>query len=171
MDHEVLLQIEGMGIVFFSAKTMEDVKPGTDFLSEEFEQPQQIAQHINRGDITGFCTGSGGDYHLHFRSGQPTAEEEQQFPIQARLGLDVQGGSIQFCDLFWLMQWDADFPEEQVLPLADGYYEMTICTCRPESEIWGDDQTICIYLNRVDQLPELTWQGVPYLFTEEDDEE
>lgn len=169
MEYDVLLQPEGMGIVFFSAKTMDYVQPGSDFFSEEFDQPQQIAAHLKKGDITGFCTGSGGDYYLQFRSGFPTAEEDAEFPIQARLGLDVQGGSIQFCDLFWLMNWDTDFPEEQVLPMEDGYYTITACTHRPESGIWGDDQIIRLFFERTEQLPQLTWEGVPYLLDDDDE--
>ena len=90
-----------------------------------------------------------------------------KFPVSIRLALDVQGGSIQFCDLFWLSKWNTDFPQDQIIALPDGYYEMTVCTCLPESGYWGDEQTIYIYFNKVDKMPELTWTGVPYLFTEE----
>lgn len=90
-----------------------------------------------------------------------------KFPVSIRLALDVQGGSIQFCDLFWLSKWNTDFPQDQIIALPDGYYEMTVCTCLPESGYWGDEQTIYIYFNMVDKMPELTWTGVPYLFTEE----
>ena len=167
MDSEILLEIEGMGIVFFSAKNMEYVEQGTDFLTNEFDSPQQIAEHIKKGDITGFCTGSGGDFHLRFYEGYPTEEENEEFPISARLGIEVKGGSLQFCDLFWLMKWNTDFPKNQIILLDDGYYEMTVCTCMPESGYWGEDQTICVYFNKVDKMPELTWTGIPYLFTDE----
>ncbi len=167
MNYHTRLSIDGMGIVLFSAKAMEYVAPETDFLDAEFMRPEQIAAHIKKGDITGFCTGSGGDFELYFVSGYPSNEILEKYPVSIRLGLDVQGGSIQFCDLFWLTKWSTDFPENQILPMADGYYEMTVCTCMPESGYWGSDQTIYIYLNQVEKMPELTWPGVPYLFTED----
>lgn len=167
MSSTVRLEIDGMGIVFFSAKTMEYVEPGTDFLANEFDAPQQVAEHIKKGDITAFCTGSGGTFDLHFLTGYPTPDIIEHFPISIRLGLDARGGTVQFCDLFWLMKWTTDFPQEQVISLEDGFYEITVCTRMPESGYWGDNQTIYIYFAKVDKMPELTWTGVPYLFTEE----
>jgi hypothetical protein len=111
---------------------MGNVAPGTNFLTEEFTQPVQIAAHIKKGDITAFCTGTGGDFDLHFLTGYPFAEVLQAYPVSIRLGLHVQGGSVQFCDLFWLSNWNTDFPQDQV-----------------------------------DAMRELSWTGVPYLFTED----
>ena len=88
-----------------------------------------------------------------------------------RLALEVRGGSLQFCDLFWLSDWNTDFPQEQILSLPDGYYHITVCTKKPESGYWGDDQIICLYFNELEEMPELTWPGVPYLFTEEQETE
>lgn len=161
------LSIDGMGIVCFSAETMRYVAPGTDFLTEEFMQPDQIAEHIKKGDITAFCTGTGGDFNLQFLTGYPSAEDLQTYPVSVRLGLHVQGGSFQFCDLFWLSSWNTDFPQDQIVPMADGFYDMTVCTRRPESGYWGEDQTIQIYFNKVDALRELSWTGVPYLYTDD----
>lgn len=168
MNKTVDLAVDGMGIVLFSAKTMSYVEPGSDFLMNEFEAPSQIAEHINKGDITGFCTGGGGDFHLHFLTGKPTDDINEKFPVSAKLGLDVQGGTVQFCDMFWLMKWNTDFPENQVIPLEDGFYEITACTCIPESGYWGDNQTIYIYFEKVDKMPELAFKGIPYLYTEEE---
>ena len=167
MNKTVNLTIDGLGIALFSAKTMDYVEPGSDFFTNEFEAPQQIAEHIRKGDITAFCTGTGGDFCLHFLTGQPTADVMEQFPISARLGLDVQGGSVQFCDIYWTSRWTTNFPQDQVIPLEDGFYSITVCTRMPESGYWGDNQTIFIYFEKVDKIPELTWRGVPYLCTDE----
>lgn len=168
MDYKMRLSIDGMGIVLFSAETMSYVCEGTDFMMTEFMQAEHIAEHINKGDITGFCTGSGGDFDMHFLSGSPEAGIEQQYPISAKLGLEVKGGSIQFCDLFWLTKWDTNFPEDQIIKMPSGFYEVTIFTKCPESGYWGEDQTILIYFNKVDKLPELSWTNVPYLYTEDE---
>lgn len=121
MNNKVHLDIDGMGIVFFSAETMKDVIPDTDFLTSEFTSPQQIANHIKKGDITAFCTGSSGSFDIHFFKGYPSIDTLEKFPVSIRLALDVQGGSIQFCDLFWLSKWNTDFPQDQIIALPDGY--------------------------------------------------
>ena len=54
MNKTVNLTIDGLGIALFSAKTMDYVEPGSDFFTNEFEAPQQIAEHIRKGDITAF---------------------------------------------------------------------------------------------------------------------
>lgn len=161
------LSIDGMGIVLFSAEVMKDVVPGSNFLTAEFTNPEQVGAHIRKGDITAFCTGTGGDFILWFRNGHPDSNAEKEFPVMIRLALEVRGGSLQFCDLFWLSDWNTDFPQEQILSLPDGYYHITVCTKKPESGYWGDDQIICLYFNELEEMPELTWPGVPYLFTEE----
>lgn len=161
------LSIDGMGIAFYSAETMKHVAPESNFLAEEFTAPDRIAEHIRRGDITAFCTGTGGDFDLHFLSGHPSGETRKEYPISIRLGLEVRGGSVQFCDIFWLSRWNAELPQDQTTPMEDGFYEVTVCTRRPESGRWGDEQTILLYFNPADALPELTWTGVPYLFTED----
>jgi len=58
----------------------------------------KLTAHIEKGDITAFCTGAGVDFHIQFWSGSPTAEVNAEYPVSIRLGLDVQGGSVQFCD-------------------------------------------------------------------------
>ncbi len=165
------LSIDGMGIILFSAEVMKSVVPGSNFLTDEFTNPKQVGAHIRKGDITAFCTGTSGDFALWFRSGYPDSNAEKEFPVMIRLALEVRGGSLQFCDLFWLSDWNTDFPQDQILSLPDGFYHITVCTRRPESGYWGDDQIICLYFNRLEEMPELTWRGVPYLFTEEQEAE
>ncbi len=166
MDYKVTLSIDGMGIVFFSAKTMEYVDNNSDFLNNEFNSSDDITRHIQQCDITGFCTGSSGDFNLHFFNGYPNEDILKKFPITAKLGLDVRGGAVQFCDMFWLSRWNTNFPQEQIIQIEDGYYNMTVCTCRPNSGDWGDNQTIYIYFEKTDELPNITRKGIPYLYRE-----
>lgn len=167
MNTAVRLSIDGMGIAFYSAETMNYVTPESDFLTEEFSAPDQIAEHIRRGDITAFCTGTGGDFDLRFLSGYPSDDTLKEYPVSIRLGLEVRGGSVQFCDIFWLSRWNPALPQDQAVPMEDGFYDVTACTRRPESGCWGDEQTILLYFSRVEAMPELAWTGVPYLFTED----
>ena len=105
------LSIDGMGIVLFSPEVMRYVVPGSDFLTEEFTDPKQVGEHIRKGDITAFCTGTGGDFILWLRSGYPDSNVEKEFPAMIRLVVEVRGGSLQFGDLFWLSDWNPDIGE------------------------------------------------------------
>ena len=78
------LSIDGMGIVLFSAEVMKSVIPGSNFLKEEFTVPEQVGAHIRKGDITAFCTGTGGDFTLWFRTGYPDSNAEKEFPVICR---------------------------------------------------------------------------------------
>jgi len=160
------LTIAGMGIVLYSPGVMNHVPEGEDFLAGEFEEPEQAAAHIRNGDITGFCTGSGGGFVLKFREGYPDKDIREQFPIAVRLAVRVAGGSLAAVDLFWLMDWSDEVPDEQKVLLEDGIYHVTVSTARPESGIWGDNQVIFIHLSKLEEMPALSWQGVPQLYDE-----
>ena len=161
---DIELPLDGMGIVFYSDGAVKDLKEGYDYFQNEYSEPKQVAEHIKKGDVVGFCTGSGGNYTLKFRSGYPTIEIDEKYPIQIRLAINVEGDRIYIKDLFWLMDWYSDCPKEQQVEIEKGIYHITLCTVQPESGIWGDDQTIYVYLNRLDEMPQLTWQGVPQLY-------
>ncbi len=80
--------------------------------------------------------------------------------------LDVKGGKVYVIDLLWLTEWSDEVPEEQTILLDDGIYHVTVLTRKPESGIWGDDQEIYLYFQVIDEMPEMMWKGVPYLFKE-----
>ncbi len=158
------LSIDGMGMVIYSNKAMEYLEEGENFFSYEFSTPQKVSEHIAKGDIVGFNTGTGGNYHLKIREGNPSKKVNEQFPVSIRLSLEVRGNKISIIDLFWLMEWSNDVPEEQQIDVEEGIYTLTILTRKPDSDIWGDDQEIYIYLNKVEKMPILSWKGVPQLF-------
>ena len=164
-ERDIALSIDGMGIVFFSPETNKDIPEGMDFLDEEYSEPADVARHIEKGDVVGFCTGTGGDFTLKFREGYPTDELLEEQDIAIRLGIDIQDDKLCMVDLFWLEAWSAECPPEQILTIKPGYYHITLCTKRPDSGIWGNDQMIYVYLNPLDAMPELKWKGVPLLFT------
>lgn len=165
-EKDINLEIEGMGIVMYSPKNMEEIPEGYDYLTNEYNRPQQVAEHLRKGDVVGFCTGSGGRYNLKVRSGYPSAEIEKENPISIRLSIEVKDEQICFIDLFWLMEWYNDCPKEQCVNVPNGYYHVTILTSKPQTNIWGDNQEIYIFLNAIEEMPQLTWTGVPQLFEE-----
>lgn len=163
-EKDIHLEIEGMGIVMYSSQTVQGIPKGYDYLSNEYTEPGQVAEHLRNGDMVGFCTGSGGNYLLKIREGYPSAEIDEKYPISVRLGLEVKDNRVCFIDLFWLMEWYDDCPEEQCLRIGNGYYHVTLSTNKPASGIWGDNQIIYVYLNRLPAMPQVAWQGVPQLF-------
>lgn len=165
INYDVEIQIEGMGFVIYSKGAVLDIKEGDDYFDKEFATPEQVASHIRKGDIVGFNTGSGGTYNIKFRTGYPSKIVDEQYPISIRLAIDVKGGEISIIDLFWLLDWSSECPAEQRIAVDDGIYHLTILTAKPQSNIWGDHQDIYIYLNKLETMPELTWTGVPALFT------
>lgn len=165
-EKDIYIETEGMGIVMYSPETVKGIPEGYDYLTKEYSKPEQVAGHLKKGDMVGFCTGSGGNYTLKVREGYPVDEMNEKYPISIRLGIDIQDTKMCFIDLFWLMEWYNDCPEEQSIELEKGYYHITLLTGKPASGIWGDDQIIYVYLNKLQAMPDLTWQGVPELFTD-----
>lgn len=163
---DIELVIDGMGIVMYSPAAAADIPVGSDFLSSGFTRPEQVAEHLKKGDIVGFCTGSGGEYTLKVRSGQPPEEISHEYPVSISLGIDARDGMICFADLFWLSEWEPSYPEEQTVRLEGGFYHAAVLTRCPPSGIWGDGQIIYVYLSSVLEMPEMAWDGVPQLFTE-----
>lgn len=45
--------------------------------------------------------------------------------------------------------------------LDDGYYHVTLFGGMPDSGILGDNQTINIYLQKLDAMPDIKYNGVP----------
>lgn len=163
-EKDINLRIDGMGIVFYSPKTNADIPEGYNFLEEEYTKPDDVVKHIKCGDMVGFCTGTGGDFCLKFREGYPDERLSEEYPVAIRLGIDIQDEKLCMVDLFWLREWGIECPPEQILAIKAGYYHITLCTRKPESGRWGDGQTIYVYLNKLDEMPELKYNGVPLLF-------
>ena len=165
INYDLELTIDGMGFVLYSDGAVEGIEEGYNYFENEFATPSQVAMHIRKGDIVGVNTGGGGKYIIKFRTGYPNEETDEKYPVSIRLAIDVKGGKISIIDLFWLMEWSKECPAKQQIPVADGVYHVTVSTVKPKSGIWGDNQEIYIFLNRIKEMPKLTWSGVPQLFT------
>ena len=99
-DQEIKLTTDGPGIVMYSDANMNYVSEGEDFFSKEFSASEKVAEHIQKGDIIGFNTGSPGVFDITVRTGYPSAKMLEEYPIAIRLALDVKGGSVSVIDLF-----------------------------------------------------------------------
>ena len=162
-EKDINLDIDGMGIVFYSPETNKNIPLGYNFLNEEYIEPEDVARHVKKGDVVGFCTGSPGNFMLKFREGYPGDKLLKEYLVAIRLGVDIQDEMLCVIDLFWLTKWDPECPDEQIIPIDSGYYHITLCTRKPDSGIWGCKQIIFVYLNKLDFMPALKWDGVPVL--------
>jgi hypothetical protein len=163
LEVEVTLTIAGLGIILYSPVFAEHISEGEDYFSAHYSDERSIQEHIQKGTIVGFGTGSPGTYTLRFRAGYPEEEVLQKCDYKYRLGLTVSGGVIRVRDVYDLMQWTPDCPSSQQLYLDDGYYHVTLSSNRPASGILGDSQVIDVHLQKLDRFPDLLKVGIPSL--------
>lgn len=167
-EKDIHLSIDGLGIVFYSPETNKNIPKGCNFFEEEYAEAEDVAKHIKKGDVVGFCTGTSGDFILKFREGYPEESICKEYPVSIRLGIDIQDDKLCVIDLYWLWEWDAEeCPLEQTVSIDSGYYHITLCTRKPDSSVWGDNQIILVYLNKLDTMPEIVCSGVPLLLPPE----
>jgi hypothetical protein len=160
---EIVLDIVGLGIVFYSPGAARHIAEGDNYLASNYTTAQQVQSHIQKGTIVGFGTASPGTFILKFHSGYPDETSLQNCDYKLRLGLHCPGGLVCFKDLYELMDWHADCPPNQVLELDDGFYHVTLCSNRPASGVLGDKQEILVYLQKLDAFPRLAKEGIPML--------
>lgn len=161
------IEIEGMGIVFHSGGILKTHFNGYDFLNEEFWNPKDVAKHVKKGDITALCTGSPGLYHLKFKKGYPTTEELRPYAAAARIGIIIDTGKLYIRDLYDLEEWDCDCNNAINITLENGIYIVTAVEDRiSDEEFYQFGQDIQLFLERVETMPTLNWDGVPMLVYE-----
>lgn len=157
---QIILRIQGLGIILYSDFAVKDIDDEEDYLSESYDNPQQVAEHVNNGTIVGFCTGSPGTYILDIKEGYPSEQEMRISDLKLQLGIEVRDKRICFKDLYELMEWDSN-RDVNFINVENGYYLITLCGNTPASGIVGDDQLINIYLTKMESMPELNFTGVP----------
>ena len=161
INKDIDISIAGMGIVLHSGGVAATIPENYDYLRNEYWESIKVAEHIKKGDMIGFCTGSPGDYILKFREGYPDNQVEIDYPIGIRLGICVDDGSIYIRDLYELLEWNKQC--EKQIKVKNGIYHITLQTKIPESGVIGDKQIIYVYLNELEEMPQLMWKGVPQL--------
>jgi len=163
-DEKIMkLSIYGIGIILYSDYAVSHIKYGENYLEENYTEPVDVLKQIYSGSLVGFGTGSSGTYHLQFLGGYPNNVELQKFEYKLRLGINVKDNRIIFRDLYDLMEWNPNYPDDQVFPIENGYYHITLCSNTPKSGILGNDQKIFIYFNKLESMPKLKFEGVPML--------
>jgi hypothetical protein len=160
---EVTLDIRGLGVILYSPPAVAHIPEGSDYLTDHFWQPSDVARHVMACRLTAFAIGSPGSFRLRFRNGPPDEDTVQAAAFKLRLGLRVEEGVVCVRDLYDLLEWSADCPPGQRLQTPDGWYRLTVHSSPPPSGILGDGQAIDISMERVSRKPLLRWDGVPVL--------
>jgi hypothetical protein len=159
----IVLNIAGVGIVFYSPDAVEHIPEGSDYLASNYTSEEQVQAHVQKGSIVGFATGSPGVFILKFHVGYPDERSLQESHFKLRLGLHCRGDVVCFRDLYDLMDWRAECPPDQIIELEDGFYHVTLCSNRPPSGVLGDQQDIHVYFQKLDTFPRLSKVGIPTL--------
>lgn len=159
----ITLEISGLGIILYSPYAVAHIKEGEDYLQAHYLDDKDVQRHIQAGGLVAFATTTPGTFIIKALMGYPDEATRRAYPLHLRLGILVKGRTVCIRDLYDLMDWSAECPPEQRLELEDGYYHITLCSRRPPSGILGDNQTILMYFNPLDAMPDLATEGIPTL--------
>ena len=139
---QINLEIVGLGIIFYSPYAVKSIREGEPYLMRHYNEPQDVLEHIYKGSIVGFCTGSPGKYVLNIFQNEKPKIEKLNPDYAIKLCIKVEDGEIFF-------------------------REVIVCSWLPQSGKRGDNQQINIYFIAKSELPKLRYIGVPFLGDEE----
>jgi hypothetical protein len=162
-DLRVTLEIAGLGILLYSPWAAKHIVKGDRYLKSQYWQTADILEHVRVGGLVGFNTGAPGRYFLELRTGYPREAAMARADYKLELGLRVQDRRICIRDLYDLAEWDPECPMEQTMEAPDGFYHLTLHSKAPASGVLGEDQTIWVYLEPVQELPVFRHAGLPSL--------
>jgi hypothetical protein len=159
------VEIDGLGFIIYSPFATAHIAEGERYLGAKFWEPEDVARHVRAGTLTAFCTGSPGAYDIRVVEAALVWPLHAQYRWWIKLALEVRDRTVCIRDLYDLQPWSAACPAGQSIALDDGYYDVAVGT---DADTLGDDQEIVISFRRVEQLPQVTWEGVPFLGAEEE---
>ncbi len=158
---DMTLDVMGLGIIVHAPSSTAHIADGDDYFTAHFMTPEDVRRHARSGTITAFATGSPGRFHLEIRHGAPTADALAAAEFTLRLAVRSDG-RIVFRDLYDLMEWSSDVPQQQVIALAPGIHRLTILSSTPSSGVLGDDQRVTVHMEPLDEMPPAP-VGIPTL--------
>jgi hypothetical protein len=164
MMEKVKIRTIGPGIFFYSPFAASEIKEGEDYLASGFENPKMVEDQAVLGRLVGISLGTPGDFIIEIYNGYPEEGHLTNSPYKLRAGIEVRDRKICVRDIFDLMSWTASVPNERIIELDNGFYHMTFLGDEPEFGIFGDEQVIELYLNKLEEMPKLKFNGVPTLF-------
>jgi hypothetical protein len=160
------LCISGVGIIFYSPWGVAHIPAGANYLETSFMEATDVSRQVNSGQIAAFCTGTPGDFEVHFPSGSLDEEAVRTAEFKVRLALEVRDGCVCFRDLYELLVWNPEEPPDQQLEVANGFYRVTVYSSTPEHGVLGEEQQIYVHFERQSEAFAVHHEGVPMLCPE-----
>jgi hypothetical protein len=161
-DQVVELSSPGITLLFYSPSVVRDLKKGRDYM-RCFPDGKDTVDYLNecRMGIVG-VRWPAQQYWLHFSS---TLDHSviARASDHVRLGLEVSDQQIHVRGGDDLVRWEPRCPNDSVISVPNGIYEVTACMVPFDPEVDGPVQ---IYFHFVKALarPELGYADVPELF-------
>jgi hypothetical protein len=161
-DQVVELANPGLHILVFSPEVLADLDNGGDY-ARHFPDGKDLVDYVNECRMAAIgVRWPQAEYWLHFSS---TMDHSviRRASDHVRLGIEVRGGQLSVRAGDDLFRWSKRCPDDQLVSLDDGFYEMTACMMPEE-----DARSLRIYLHLAQRAarPELGYQYVPELFGE-----
>ncbi|UOD32321.1 hypothetical protein INH39_12005 [Massilia violaceinigra] len=164
IEKSMELEIAGPGFIIYSPFAAAGIAEGEDYLETGFENPSEVERQALEGLIVGVSTGSPGIFVLTFRSGYPPPDMRDVYGCALRLGVAVKDRSLCIRDLFDLIDWSPACPAHQRLELDDGFYHITLLSKALSPGDPSSAHEILVYLQTLNEMPALRYNGVPTLF-------
>jgi hypothetical protein len=159
-DQIVELANPGIHILLFSPQLV-DLEERADY-ARRFPDGKDLVDYVNECRMAAIgVRWPRAEYWLHFSS---TMDHSviRRASDHVRLGIEVVGGQLGVRAGDDLFRWSRRTPDDQLISLEDGFYEVTACMM-PEQD---GPIRIYIHLARCPARPELGYQHVPELFGE-----
>ena len=161
-DQIVELNRPGLQILLYSPGSLRTLEDGCDY-ARKFPDGKDIVDYINECRVGAIGTRwPHEDYWLHFST---TMDQSviSRASDHARLGLVVSDGQLCVRGGDDLFSWKPRCPNEQLITMADGVYNVTACMLP-----YGGEGPVRIYLHFAEApaRPELGYAMVPELFCE-----
>ncbi len=159
----IRLEISGVGFIIYSPFATSHIAEGEDYLETGFVDSHEVERQAIEGKLVGVCTSSPGTFLLEVLEGYPSDDTLGENKYKLRLGVEVRDTTLCIRDLYDLIDWSSDCPAEQALKVENGFYHVTLLSGDPPSGVLGDDQRILLYLQKLNEMPLLRFNGVPTL--------
>jgi len=160
LTDRVRLDIEGLGIIFYSPFAVGHIAIGEDYLQRAFVEAEDIVRHVNACTLSAFGTGGPGEYELIIDSAGVDEDAWDRAQFKLELGLEVRDGVVCFRDLYDLFAWDPQCPGGQQIAMANGFYR--IAAYRSYEEV-GEVQPVTLNFVKTERCPALTYTEAPHL--------
>ena len=158
------LEIAGLGFIIYSPFCTSHILENENyFRSGEFDNPSVVEKQALNGKLVGVSTGTPGNFIFKFCYGYPEEELLTSYEYKLRLCAKVKDNVLCIRDLYELLEWSSECPKEQIVKLEDGIYHITLLSRMPISGILGDNQKILVFLQALNEMPQLRYNGVPTL--------